>query len=53
MKEINGTIYLFIAKNVAFLINAKSFPSVADKLLVMGYFRESKLKNTTTQTAKQ
>ena len=47
VKEINGTMYLFFSKNVAFLINAKNFPSIADKLLVVGYYRECKLKDAT------
>lgn len=52
ISEINGIVFLFLAKNVAFLINAKSFPSVADKLLVIGYFREQKLKNATSKKEK-
>ena len=52
ISEVNGIVFLFLAKNVAFLINAKSFPSVADKLLVIGYFREQKLKNTISKKEK-
>ena len=42
VKEIDGVVYFFLNKTTAFLIDSRNFPTDADKLMVIGYYRANK-----------
>lgn len=42
VKEINGIVYLFLNKTMAYIIDSRSFPTEADKLMVLGYYKSAK-----------